>query len=687
MTKHLKMGLKIILILGFLLSIQSVFAKPAKSNKKAKKPAAAATKVETVAVPKDTIIVQLTKGTVTTKDMEFKVSKLHPMYQSRYKTVEGQKQVVEAILQEELFYTEALEQNYQNKPEVLEAIKTAQKPIINEKFYQKEIVDKVKIDDKEINQYYINNKSKFAIPPTIKIRHLQVQTQEEADQVTSLIDKDENFEELIAQHSTNKYSKEKKGIIENIRHNGYITGVGRDEALDNLIFSATTNGKIESIQSETGFHFIQKLEHIDEQVKELDTVKKDIVSQLKMNKERELYDTLIDKLLKDYNIVINNDYIKVTDFLSIHPDEFNNIVINSSIPELVYDAKRTFFLLKNRFQMERMNVENPETRKLAIKDDLNGSLVYYYALSKGFDKTISSDLEMINSAKAVIVRMVYQAEVIDQATISDSEIAEYYNAHKDAYKERAYREIRQFTFQTEKQANKTRKKAAKLIKKGNEEKIINLLRKESNNTDKDGLLTPIYNNGIVPTYGNDVEYNKMAIEINEKEVSPIFKNNRGEYVFFYLVRITEEKQKPLEEVKLSIQSNAQRRKATEIFKAKLEEYRAKYVVSEHYDLLKTKVTANELFDFAEDAQKKNSYRDAVIYYDQIIKEFTNGVDDYKAWFMKAFIFSENMNNKDEAIKLYKEMLTKWPNGELNDSASYMIDHITNGEDDTFILSE
>ena len=37
MTKHLKMGLKIILILGFLLSIQSVFAKPAKSNKKAKK--------------------------------------------------------------------------------------------------------------------------------------------------------------------------------------------------------------------------------------------------------------------------------------------------------------------------------------------------------------------------------------------------------------------------------------------------------------------------------------------------------------------------------------------------------------------------------------------------------------------------------------------------------------------------
>lgn len=158
-------------------------------------------------------------------------------------------------------------------------------------------------------------------------------------------------------------------------------------------------------------------------------------------------------------------------------------------------------------------------------------------------------------------------------------------------------------------------------------------------------------------------------------------------MFFYLVKVVPERQKDLDEVKVSIESNYKRRKSTELFKSKLEEYRQKYVVSEHFERLQTKISANELFDLAETAQKQNSHRDAVHFYDQIINEFKNGVDDYKAWFMKAFVYSENMNKKDEAIILYQEMIQRWPQGDLNDSALFMIETLTSGEENTLKFME
>ena len=110
-------------------------------------------------------------------------------------------------------------------------------------------------------------------------------------------------------------------------------------------------------------------------------------------------------------------------------------------------------------------------------------------------------------------------------------------------------------------------------------------------------------------------------------------------------------------------------------------------ISEHFERLQTKISANELFDLAETAQKQNSHRDAVHFYDQIINEFKNGVDDYKAWFMKAFVYSENMNKKDEAIILYQEMIQRWPQGDLNDSALFMIETLTSGEENTLKFME
>jgi len=87
------------------------------------------------------------------------------------------------------------------------------------------------------------------------------------------------------------------------------------------------------------------------------------------------------------------------------------------------------------------------------------------------------------------------------------------------------------------------------------------------------------------------------------------------------------------------------------------------------------MTAEELFTQADNAARQRNYRDAIVYYDQIINHYKNNVDDYKASFMKAFLVAEEMKQTDLALQLFREFLQKYPTGDLNESAQFMIDSL------------
>ena len=43
--------------------------------------------------------------------------------------------------------------------------------------------------------------------------------------------------------------------------------------------------------------------------------------------------------------------------------------------------------------------------------------------------------------------------------------------------------------------------------------------------------------------------------------------------------------------------------------------------------------------------------------------------------MKAYIYAENLGDKQKALELFKKLLKDFPKGELNDSAKFMIDEL------------
>lgn len=96
--------------------------------------------------------------------------------------------------------------------------------------------------------------------------------------------------------------------------------------------------------------------------------------------------------------------------------------------------------------------------------------------------------------------------------------------------------------------------------------------------------------------------------------------------------------------------------------------------------IKLNVSAEQLFEFADSAARNRNYKDAITFYEQIVQTYDNGVDDYKAYFMKAFLVAEELNNEDLALELFRSFLQKFPEGDLHESARFMIDSLEGNVD-------
>lgn len=108
------------------------------------------------------------------------------------------------------------------------------------------------------------------------------------------------------------------------------------------------------------------------------------------------------------------------------------------------------------------------------------------------------------------------------------------------------------------------------------------------------------------------------------------------------------------------------------------ELAAKYNLVKYNDRLIVKLTPEEYFTKAEEAQKARRYNDAVYYYDKLIEYFPGTNHEYKASFMKAFLYSEELKDKRKATELFEDFLKNFDKGDLHESAKFMLGEL-NGD--------
>jgi tetratricopeptide (TPR) repeat protein len=410
----------------------------------------------------------------------------------------------------------------------------------------------------------------------------------------------------------------------------------------------------------------------------------EITRMIQPEKQKAYFEDYKNDLMEKYGVVLNKALIDTMNLEDLDANDHieDEILIASSKSQVQQTAGEFVEYIKTIPEPYRANILKPVELKKSLDQRAETEIYYLAAIEQGYED--NEALKELNEQlkRTVTLRALYNKLVVEAVVLEDSFLKGFYDEDIDKYTTKASRAIQLFAFETEKQAKTMRKQVKKLLKQKDEDGLNTLIKENSIRPERNGVIDNIYKNDIVPGIGKDPEFNAKIWEAKPNKLSKISKNSKDEFVFFQITEDRPVTVKPFEEVKESIKSMKIKGAQKEKFEAVTAELESKYELKKYPERMIQVLTSEEYFTKAEESQKKRRFNDAIFYYDQIIKYHQNNTDDYKALFMKAFLYSEELKQDDKAIEFFNQLLAQFPEGDLNESASFMIKEI-NGETNSF----
>lgn len=536
-------------------------------------------------VPRETVVAEFIGGKIVSGDLDDRIAQIPPMYQTKYKTEDGKKGLLDMMCTEEVFYQEALNTGVAETEEYLRRTEMQIKSI-----------------------YYRAYKAELL-----------------AENVT--LTQEEKME-FFNEHSQDLYA-----------------------------------GRI--------------YEEVEDR----------IIRKLLPEIEETFLDDYSKKLFRKYGIKLNNAIIDQIDLNMLYNNKEieTEKIITSSKPEIEKDV---FFLLN-----EYPELPPQQKSALLVKANLtklvNDWAVIEVFYNESLEKEYQSNSQVLANIEQVkknmMMKSVYNKLVINAIQIDDESMKKYYDDNITEFSSKASRKIQFFAFADEKTAKDSYKQVKKLLKKNDIETINAIASDSSLYPHNNGIPNLIYNNQFIPGIGRDEIFSEKVWEKAPGKTDPmklykVFEDTKGEFVFFRIIKDTPAESKPFVEVIDQIKSRMNKEQSKMKFESVTSQLKSKYNIVKYEDRLFVVLPAEEYFQLAEEAQKKRRFEDAIYYYGKIVANHKNNQDDYKAAFMIAFLYSEELKDETKALELFNGFLETYPEGELHDSARFMIDSF-NGDID------
>jgi foldase protein PrsA len=116
---------------------------------------------------------------------------------------------------------------------------------------EKLLSQRIKITDEEIQEHFQDHQEAYAVEEQIKVSHILVENEQEAQEIKTLLAEGGNFNDLARERSTDPGSKEQGGDL------GMITRGEMGEEFDQVAFALQPGQISDPVKSEYGYHIIK----------------------------------------------------------------------------------------------------------------------------------------------------------------------------------------------------------------------------------------------------------------------------------------------------------------------------------------------------------------------------------------------------------------------------------------------
>lgn len=224
----------------------------------------------------------------------------------QFSTTEQRMLFLNQFILQEILSRKAREMKLTDDPDVRAILEDQERAILASRVIETEYTDQIKITAGDVQTYYEAHKASYMRPEQARIGHILLADAAAASAALARA-KDEDFEKLAAELSSDDATREKGGEIDGwITKGGPIPGIGASQDAQRIIF-ATDAGQIggEVVKTENGHHIIKVLERRPETRKPFEEVRQQVYQTLRSQKERDVQERLLTELRERYDVVVH----------------------------------------------------------------------------------------------------------------------------------------------------------------------------------------------------------------------------------------------------------------------------------------------------------------------------------------------------------------------------------------------
>ena len=230
---------------------------------------------------------------ITNIDVENILKTLPPTLDRVFNNEESKKQIAKELVEQELFYLEAIENNLNKDETFLAEMKKVEESLLKQ-FAINKLLSTVSISEEDKKEFFEKNKEKFKKPETANAKHILVDTLDKANEILDEINKKEiTFEDAAKKYSTCP-SNEVSGDLGNFTKGQMVP------EFEDATFSMKENEISNPVKTQFGYHLI-KLEKITPATESTyEEVKQEIEKTLLYQKQNEVFSNKIKELYLKY---------------------------------------------------------------------------------------------------------------------------------------------------------------------------------------------------------------------------------------------------------------------------------------------------------------------------------------------------------------------------------------------------
>ena len=243
------------------------------------------------------ILAQIDDRTITESEIDAALKQL-PQEQAMYfNTPEGRAQLLEQLVNFEVFLKYANENNIEEEEEFKTQLKRVQEEILVQYMYSK-VMKEAKVEEKELEDYYNANKANFTEGESVRAKHILVATEEEASKVKKEIEEGLSFEDAAKKYSTCP-SNAAGGDL------GFFHAGQMVPEFEEAAFAAEIGEVTDPVKTQFGFHLVKVEEKRPAVEKSFEEVKEIIRKNLLTDRQRYKIGAKAEELRKAYGVKIN----------------------------------------------------------------------------------------------------------------------------------------------------------------------------------------------------------------------------------------------------------------------------------------------------------------------------------------------------------------------------------------------